>query len=126
MSDLESQNCKACRTGAPLATADEIKAFMLQLPDWRLVEVDGIQRLQKNYAFKNFARALQFTDLVGEIAERENHHPAILTEWGRVTVSWWTHIIGGLHANDFIMAAKTDAIARDVQLPKQQSSRQMT
>ena len=95
-----------------MVTADEITAFMSQLPDWQLVEVNDIQRLQKSYAFKNFAQALQFTDLVGALAERENHHPAILTEWGRVTVSWWTHIIGGLHANDFIMAAKTDAIAR--------------
>ena len=115
MSDLAGQNCSACRAGAPLATAAEISAYMAQLPDWRLVEIDGIQRLQKSYPFKNFTQALQFTNLVGEIAERENHHPAILTEWGRVTVSWWTHIIGGLHTNDFIMAAKTEALARGEQ-----------
>ena len=60
--------------------------------------------------FKNFEQALQFTNKLGTVAEQQNHHPAILTEWGKVTVSWWTHKIGGLHKNDFIMAARTDAI----------------
>ncbi len=60
---------------------------------------------------KNFKQALQLTNQIGAIAEQEGHHPAILTEWGgRVTVSWWTHKIGGLHVNDFIMAAKTDEL----------------
>ena len=62
------------------------------------------------FRFSNFAEALTFTDKVGELAETEGHHPAILTEWGRVTVTWWTHKIRGLHRNDFIMAAKTDQI----------------
>jgi len=112
MNGLAGQSCIACRAGATLATAEEIAANMSQLPGWHLIEIDGIQRLQKVFAFKNFAQALQFTDKVGSIAEQENHHPAILTEWGQVTVTWWTHIISGLHANDFIMAAKTDEIAR--------------
>ena len=60
--------------------------------------------------FPVFASALAFTNQVGALAEAEGHHPAILTEWGRVTVSWWTHAIRGLHRNDFIMAAKTDAL----------------
>ena len=55
-----------------------------------------------------FAQALAVTNRVGEQAEEEGHHPALLTEWGKVTVSWWTHKIGGLHQNDFIMAARTD------------------
>ena len=112
MNELAAQRCTACRAGAAAATAEEIAARMSRLPGWQLVEVDGIKRLQKTFAFADFAQALRFTDRVGAIAEQENHHPAILTEWGRVTVSWWTHIISGLHANDFIMAAKTDAIAR--------------
>ena len=54
--------------------------------------------------------ALEFTNQVGELAEQEDHHPSILTEWGRVTVTWWTHAVSGLHVNDFISAAKTDQL----------------
>jgi 4a-hydroxytetrahydrobiopterin dehydratase len=72
------------------------------------VERDGVKRLERVFKFRNFVEALGFTNKVGELAEAENHHPALLTEWGRVTVTWWTHAVKGLHRNDFIMAAKTD------------------
>jgi 4a-hydroxytetrahydrobiopterin dehydratase len=75
-----------------------------------LIERDGIPRLERVFKFKNFAQALAFTNQVGALAEAEDHHPAILTEWGKVTVSWWTHKIKGLHQNDFIMAARTDGL----------------
>lgn len=78
-----------------------------RVPCWNLVERDGIERLERAFEFRNFAEALAFTVKIGELAEEEGHHPALLTEWGRVTVSWWTHKIKGLHRNDFIMAAKT-------------------
>ena len=110
MNNLTDKTCTACRAGAPLATPQETANYLAQLPGWQLIVVDGIDQLQKTFTFKNFVRALEFTNQVGAIAEEENHHPAIVTEWGRVTVSWWTHKIGGLHANDFIMAAKTDQI----------------
>lgn len=71
---------------------------------------DGVERLERQFRFANFANALEFTIRVGAIAEAEDHHPAILTEWGRVTVGWWTHVVGGLHRNDFIMAAQTDRL----------------
>jgi len=77
------------------------------VPDWQIVERDGIKRLERVFKFKEFAEALAFTNRVGAPAEEENHHPALLTEWGKVTVTWWTHKIRGLHRNDFIMAAKT-------------------
>jgi 4a-hydroxytetrahydrobiopterin dehydratase len=70
----------------------------------------GIQRLERVLAFATFADALQLTNAVGGLAEDEGHHPALLTEWGQVTVTWWTHTIGGLHRNDFILAAKTDTL----------------
>ena len=111
MTFLADKICEACRAGAPLATAEEIVDYLAQLPGWKITVVAGINHLEKNYQFNNFQQALQFTNKVGALAEQENHHPAILTEWGRVTVSWWTHKIGGLHANDFIMAAKTDKLA---------------
>ncbi len=93
-----------------MATGEDIAKYLHQLPGWQIIEIEGINRLQKTFKFKNFEQALQFTNKVGVIAERENHHPAVLTEWGRVTVSWWTHKIAGLHVNDFIMAAKTNHI----------------
>jgi len=84
------------------------------VPDWQLLERNGIPQLERVYKFKNFVEALAFTNRVGELAEQEGHHPAILTEWGRVTVTWWTHKIKGLHRNDFIMAAKADQLYASV------------
>ena len=81
-----------------------------QVPDWELIEVDGIKRLRRVFSADDFAQALEFTNGVGELAEAEGHHPALLTEWGSTTVTWWTHKIRGLHRNDFIMAAKTDEL----------------
>ena len=89
---------------------DEQQALLRELPAWSIVEVNGTPHLTKTFRFKNFADALAFTQRVGEAAEAEGHHPALLTEWGRTTVSWWTHKIGGLHRNDFIMAAKSDEL----------------
>ena len=112
MTDLANQKCEACRVGAPLATAEEIASFMPKIPEWKIVEVGSIKHLTRTFTFDDFAAALAFTNKVGAIAEDEGHHPALLTEWGKVTVSWWTHKIHGLHVNDFIMAAKTDALIR--------------
>ncbi len=103
--------CEACRADAPALTEEETRALLPQVPQWKIVEQKGIPRLRRTYKFTNFAEALAFTNRVGEIAEREGHHPAIRTEWGRVAVTWWTHKIGGLHRNDFIMAKKTDQLA---------------
>jgi 4a-hydroxytetrahydrobiopterin dehydratase len=110
MASLADSSCAACRASAPPATRAEIAQYLPQLPGWQITVVDGVERLEKSYKFKNFTQALRFTNRVGTIAEEQDHHPAILTEWGRVTVSWWTHRIGGLHVNDFIMAAKTERI----------------
>jgi 4a-hydroxytetrahydrobiopterin dehydratase len=108
--ELAEQKCVACRRDAPTVTDTEITELQPQVPDWELIEVDGVKRLRRVFTFDDFAQALRFTDEVGAIAEDEGHHPALLTEWGRVTVSWWTHKIRGLHRNDFIMAAKTDEL----------------
>jgi 4a-hydroxytetrahydrobiopterin dehydratase len=110
MTCLAGRKCEACRKDAPLATDAQIEQYLSQLPGWRIKIVGGIKRLEKHYNFDNFEQSLRFTVKVGAIAEQEQHHPAILTEWGKVTVSWWTHKISGLHVNDFIMAAKTDEI----------------
>jgi 4a-hydroxytetrahydrobiopterin dehydratase len=108
MDQLTQLKCIACRKGEPTVTDEEIAEFRPQVPGWNIVEVDGINHLVKEFKFDSFVHALAFTNKIGELAEEEGHHPALLTEWGKVTVSWWTHKIGGLHRNDFIMAAKTD------------------
>jgi 4a-hydroxytetrahydrobiopterin dehydratase len=110
MINLASGKCVACRAGEPTLTDDEIAQLQPQLPDWQVKEVDGMQRLERVFKFKNFAQALEFTNKIGAVAEEENHHPLIITEWGKVTLNWWTHKIGGLHKNDFIMAAKSDEL----------------
>jgi 4a-hydroxytetrahydrobiopterin dehydratase len=107
---LDEMKCEPCRGGMPPLTDGEIDQYYRQLQSWSVVEKGGIKRLEKSFKFNDFAEALAFTNKVGEIAEKQGHHPDILTEWGRVTVSWWTHAIRGLHKNDFIMAAKTDAL----------------
>ncbi len=108
--ELSKLKCEACRKDAPRVTEAEASEYMPQIPEWNLIERDDIKQLERSYSFKDFIEALAFTNQIGDLAEQENHHPAILTEWGRVTVSWWTHKIKGLHRNDFIMAARTDAI----------------
>jgi 4a-hydroxytetrahydrobiopterin dehydratase len=111
MSTLSAERCVACRRDSPRVTDTEIAELTRAVSDWQLLERDGIARLERVFHFPSFADALAFTNRIGALAEAEGHHPALLTEWGRVTVTWWTHKIRGLHRNDFIMAAKTDVLA---------------
>jgi 4a-hydroxytetrahydrobiopterin dehydratase len=108
MATLTTEKCTACRRDSPLVTEAEIAELKPQIPEWTILEREGIQRLERVFRFGNFAEALRFSNRVGDLAEEEGHHPAILTEWGRVTVTLWTHKIRGLHRNDFVMAAKVD------------------
>ncbi len=112
MPDLVAQTCVPCHGGESALSSAELAAFQPQIPDWCQYEVNGEQRIERLYKFKDFKTALAFTNAVGAAAEAQEHHPAILTEWGKVTVTWWTHTVGGLHRNDPIMAAKTDEIAK--------------
>lgn len=111
MPTLSQTSCSACRRGEPTITDEQRREFLPQIPQWEIVEREGIERLERAFEFPDFAQALAFTNRVGEIAEAEGHHPAILTEWGSVTVTWWTHKIRGLHMNDLVMAARTDDLA---------------
>ncbi|OGF56443.1 MAG: 4a-hydroxytetrahydrobiopterin dehydratase [Candidatus Fraserbacteria bacterium RBG_16_55_9] len=110
MAQLTQIKCTACRKGEPTLTDAEIATLQPQTPEWHIVERGSVKRLERVFTFADFREALAFTDRVGELAESEGHHPALLTEWGKVTVTWWTHKIKGLHRNDFIMAAKTDQL----------------
>ena len=110
MINLAAGKCVPCRGGDPSLNDAEIADLQLHTPQWQLKEMDGIQRIERIFKFKNYAEALAFTNKIGAIAEEEDHHPLIVLEWGRVTVQWWTHVVKGLHKNDFVMAAKTDEI----------------
>jgi len=110
MSELTTEKCTACRADAPAVTEAEKAEMLQQIPEWNVEERGGIPTLVREYQFDDFVNALAFTNKVGEIAEEAGHHPAITTEYGKVTVAWWTHKIRNLHRNDFIMAAKTDAV----------------
>lgn len=111
MSLLIHSPCEPCHKNTPSMGKSKRQAYLEQLPEWRIVEHDGIMKLSRNFSFCDFASALLFTQRVGELAEQAGHHPVITTEWGNVTVVWWTHLINGLHLNDFILAARTDEVA---------------
>ncbi len=108
---LNKMKCAACQAGAPSVSDEAADEYIQQIPEWSIVEQEGMKRLERVFEFSNFIEALEFTNRVGELAEQHGHHPAILTEWGKATVQWWTHKIRGLHINDFIMAAQTDQLA---------------
>ena len=107
---LAESSCKACREDAPLVTKEEIEELKPQIPAWQIQKIDGIARLICAFSFDKYMAGLKVVSKVAKLAEEEDHHPAILLEWGSVEVTWWTHKIGGLHKNDFIAAANTDLL----------------
>ncbi|HLB36235.1 MAG TPA: 4a-hydroxytetrahydrobiopterin dehydratase [Gemmatimonadales bacterium] len=105
-SELAALSCIPCRGGVPPLKGTELQALSKKLEGgWRVVQE---HHLEKAYAFKDFKEALAFTNAVGEIAEREGHHPDIYLAWGKVGLSIWTHKIDGLTESDFVLAAKAD------------------
>ena len=106
---LHELRCEACRAGAAGAlTTQEQQKLLLELNDWKIVTRESVAQLEKTFLFSNFKKAWTFSEQVANLADQQNHHPSILAEWGKVTVTWWTHSIHGLHKNDFICAAKCD------------------
>ena len=113
MNNLTQLKCVRVQASDPPLSQSEIAGLKPEVPDWQLTSRAGVPSLERVFKLKDFSQALAFTNQVGALAEAEDHHPAILTEWGRVTISLWTHRIKGLHRNDFIMAAKTDELYRE-------------
>ncbi|MAT45299.1 MAG: 4a-hydroxytetrahydrobiopterin dehydratase [Anaerolineaceae bacterium] len=107
---LYELNCTRVNKNDDPATVEQIREWIKELDAWKIGKVEGKDRLTKEFKFGNFMNALNFTNQVGELAEKQDHHPVIVTEWGKVTVTLWTHVIDGLHKNDFILAAKIDKI----------------
>ena len=110
MTELTQSSCVPCRGGVPPLGDAEIAPLLRQVPEWRVTEVLGVKHLEREFRFPDFKAAMDFALRVGELAEREQHHPDLHVAWGKVRVEVWTHKISGLHANDFILAAKTDAL----------------
>ena len=112
MEQLYKRRCEPAGMGAPVVSREEADRLLMSVPAWRREFHEGVEKLIREFHFVEFSDAFSFTTKLARIAERENHHPGILTEYGKVTVYWWTHKINGLHVNDFIMAAKTDMLAK--------------
>lgn len=110
MDDLTKQKCKPCEGGVAPLTRPQFENYLGQVPEWVVVDDKNIER---SFLFKDFARALEFVNRVGTVAESEGHHPDIfLHGWNKVNITLWTHAIGGLSLNDFIVAKKIDEIDR--------------
>jgi 4a-hydroxytetrahydrobiopterin dehydratase len=108
ITDLSQQQCTPCRGGDEPLGPEDIQICLRQLAEgWQVA--DG-RKLVKTVTFKNFAEALEFTNKVGALAEQQHHHPDIYLAWGKVKIELWTHKIGGLHKNDFILAAGIDRL----------------
>ena len=110
MAGLNNEKCEACRRDSPCVTDEEVVQLQPEIPDWELTHENGIPKLDRVFKFKDFQMALDFTSELGALAEDQGHHPRLITEWGRVQVTWWTHKIRNLHRNDFVMAAKSDQV----------------
>ena len=102
---LSDKKCVPCEKGTPPLKGDDIQRLLHTLNGWTIVQQ---HHLEKEFTFRNFREALDFTNKVGAIAEQEGHHPDIFLAYGKVKIQLWTHKIGGLSENDFILAAKCD------------------
>lgn len=110
---LANETCVACRPGAEIVAPDVEADLLVRLPGWDVVETNGVRKLRRVYAFQEWMAGIRFAERVGHLADATDHHPTILITWGKVTVTWWTHVIGGLHRNDFIMADRTNLAYED-------------
>ncbi len=106
---LADRHCKPCKGNVPPMKGQDLKAFREQLgPGW---DVIGEHHLEKEFKLKDWREAIALTDRIAELADQEDHHPDVLLSYGKVKVTLWTHKIGGLSENDFILAAKIDHAA---------------
>jgi 4a-hydroxytetrahydrobiopterin dehydratase len=108
MQELKQEQCIPCRGDEPKLSDDEIQELLEEVPNWEVVTEVGIKRIRRTYKFGSYPFALDFVRQVGEMAIEQDHHPVIQFVPNKVTITWWTHAIGGLHRNDFIMAAKCE------------------
>ena len=104
--ELAQKQCVPCRGGTPPLPADKVKEYLAAVPQWT-ISADG-KRISRTFTLKDFVEAMKFVNKVADVAEAQGHHPDIHIHWNKVELDLWTHAIGGLHENDFVMAAKLD------------------
>jgi len=107
MTELAAKSCVPCRGGVPSLRGEELEKLQTQVPEWGVIQEHHLRRV---FTFPDFVSALAFVNKVGEIAEKEGHHPDIYLTWGKVEITIWTHKINGLTESDFILAAKIDTL----------------
>lgn len=108
MEKLSEKKCEPCEGGVDPLTRDQFSVYLEQLPDWQVIDD---KKIEKEFQFKDFPQALDFVNKVGAVAEEEGHHPDIFVhDWNKVKISLWTHAIGGLSINDFVVASKVDRV----------------
>ena len=112
--ELEKMSCDRCKVESLTISSNEAKRLIQFVPSWTLKSSELGHTLTRKFMFKTFADAFQFASKVAELADQQDHHPKLVIEWGKVSIFWWTHSVNGLHMNDFIMAAKTDALAQSM------------
>lgn len=109
--DLASKTCEPCRAGIPPLDAERARQYLEATPSWTLSE--DATRISKRFRFAAFPEAIVFVNQLAELAEKEGHHPDLHIHYNEVEAVLWTHKIGGLHENDFILAAKIDRLVGD-------------
>ena len=110
MTRLADRACNACRGASEPLRGERLAELAVQVPEW---DVEGEHHISRTFKFPNFLTALAFVNRVGDLAEREAHHPDIHLSWGKVKAELWTHKVGGLTDSDFILAAKSDQLPTD-------------
>ncbi|HWZ84759.1 MAG TPA: 4a-hydroxytetrahydrobiopterin dehydratase [Thermoanaerobaculia bacterium] len=108
MEGLAAKSCVPCRGGVPPLAPEAARERLGAVPGWRLEE--NATRLARGFEFRDFVEAMKFVNRVADVAEQEAHHPDIAVHWNKVDLTVWTHKIGGLHENDFILAAKVNRL----------------
>ena len=106
--DLASKTCVPCKGGVPPLQGEELKQYERQVPGWHVTEG---HHLEREFTFPDFKAALAFVNRVGDVAEKEGHHPNIDFTWGKARITIWTHKVNGLTESDFILAAKISKLA---------------
>ena len=111
INDLHDKTCEPCKGGIPPFAISEIHKYLKKVNGWDVKKKEKeIYFLEKNFSFKNFSESQKFVNQVGNIAEKQSHHPDIIFGWGYAKVQIFTHKIKGLVESDFILASKIDKI----------------
>lgn len=106
--DFTKKRCAPCERGTPRKTAGEVDEALRSVQGWDAQE--GKTRIHRQYKFRDFVQAMRFVNALAALAEAEQHHPDFTVHWNTVDVTLWTHTVGGLSENDFIVAAKLDTL----------------